>query len=265
MPDMMKRVFAVAAHPDDIEFVMAGALLLLGRGGYELHYMNVANGSCGSVSTGPAETIAIRTRESRAAAAVLGATHHEPLVDDLHIYYTPELVARLCAIVRQVEAEILLIPSPQDYMEDHVNTSRLMVTAAFCRNMPNFATDPPTGAVQNDVAIYHAMPVGLTDQLRDPVRADIYVDVSSVSAAKREALACHSSQKEWLDKSQGMDSYLNTMDELSADVGRMSDKFASAEGWRRHSCHGFAGEDFDPLGDALGPLVSFESKKGTDA
>ena len=43
-----KRAFAVAAHPDDIEFFMAGTLMRLGEAGYELHYMNVADGSCGT-------------------------------------------------------------------------------------------------------------------------------------------------------------------------------------------------------------------------
>ena len=256
--------FAVAAHPDDIEFMMAGTLGLLGQAGCELHYMTVANGSCGSVSTGPAETVAIRTQESREAAAVLGATYHEPQMDDLQIYYTPELVAKLCAMVRLVKPNILLVPSPGDYMEDHSNSSRLMVTAAFCRNMPNFATDPPADAIANEMAIYHAMPVGLTDQLRNPVRADMYVDVSAMMGTKRQALACHRSQKEWLDKSQGMDSYIKTMDELAASVGRMSGRFAAAEGWQRHSCHGFADEQFDPLSEALCPLVSYDNRKGTD-
>ena len=45
----MKTAIAIAAHPDDIEFYMAGTLLLLKRAGYEIHYMNVANGNCGSV------------------------------------------------------------------------------------------------------------------------------------------------------------------------------------------------------------------------
>jgi LmbE family N-acetylglucosaminyl deacetylase len=45
---MKKTVFAIGAHPDDIEFVMAGTMMLLKMSGYELHYMNVANGSCGS-------------------------------------------------------------------------------------------------------------------------------------------------------------------------------------------------------------------------
>jgi LmbE family N-acetylglucosaminyl deacetylase len=30
---------AVTVHPDDIELMMAGTLLLLKRAGYEIHYM----------------------------------------------------------------------------------------------------------------------------------------------------------------------------------------------------------------------------------
>ena len=39
---MNKTVFAIAAHPDDIEIVMAGTLSLLQDVGYDVHYMNVA-------------------------------------------------------------------------------------------------------------------------------------------------------------------------------------------------------------------------------
>ena len=56
---MKETVFAVVAHPDDIEFMMAGTLLALGQKGYQLHYMNVANGSCGSVRTNAEETIVV--------------------------------------------------------------------------------------------------------------------------------------------------------------------------------------------------------------
>ena len=38
---MAKKAFAVVAHPDDIEFLMAGTMILLGRAGYELHCMTV--------------------------------------------------------------------------------------------------------------------------------------------------------------------------------------------------------------------------------
>ncbi|MEM1297094.1 MAG: LmbE family protein, partial [Verrucomicrobiota bacterium] len=68
---------------------------------------------------------------------------------------------------------------------------------------------------------------------------------------KREALAAHMSQKDWLDQTQGMDSYLQSMDEMSAEVGRMSGKFQHAEGWRRHLHFGFSKEDKDVLGEAI--------------
>ena len=43
---MAKVAFAIACHPDDIEFMMAGTLTRLKEDlGYEIHYMNIANGS----------------------------------------------------------------------------------------------------------------------------------------------------------------------------------------------------------------------------
>jgi LmbE family N-acetylglucosaminyl deacetylase len=252
---MALTAMAIAAHPDDIELMMAGTLALLGQAGCELHYMNVASGSCGTAARSRDEIVAIRSEEARQSAAVLGAALHGPLVDDLQIYYTAALVARLCAVVRLVRPTVLLVPSPSDYMEDHTNAARLAVTAAFCRGMRNFLTDPPTAPVSGDVAVYHAMPWGLKDPLRRPVAADMYVDISGVMEKKRRALACHRSQKEWLDESQGFDSYLRAMEEMSAAAGRMSGRFRFAEGWQRHNHLGFGPEDFDPLREALGGLV----------
>jgi hypothetical protein len=75
-----------------------------------------------------------------------------------------------------------------------------------------------------------------------------------VHARKREALAAHESQKHWLDVSQGMDSYLVSMDEASRAVGRLSGRFEFAEGWRRHLHLGFSASEVDPLQTALGDL-----------
>ena len=45
----MPSAIAIAAHPDDIEFCMAGTLLLLKRAGWEIQYLNVSRGNLGSV------------------------------------------------------------------------------------------------------------------------------------------------------------------------------------------------------------------------
>ncbi len=252
---MTKRAFAVAAHPDDIEFHMAGTLILLGRAGYELHYMNIANGSCGTTQYSREEIIRIRRAEAMTAAASIGAVHHGSLVDDLEIFYEKPLLARVTAVMREVAPEIVLTHSPADYMEDHQNACRLAVTAAFCRGMPNFPTDPPVVAVGGDVTVYHAQPHGNVDPLRRTVLPEMVVDIEGVLEQKQAMLACHRSQKDWLDESQGMDSYLIAMRELDREVGVLSTRFAFAEGWRRHLHLGFCAPDADPLGAALGPLL----------
>lgn len=259
-----KRAIAIAAHPDDIEFVMAGTLLRLAEAGWDIHYMNLSTGNCGSLETDAQETRIVRAKEAREAARMIGATFHPPICDDLEILYTVELLRKLTAVVREVAPNIVLTHSPQDYMEDHMNTSRLAVTAAFARNMPNFRVDPPTLPINPEVAIYHAMPHGLRDALRRRVEAGAWVDTTEVHDRKREALAAHRSQKDWLDKSQGMDSYLHSLDEMSQEVGSQSGTFEHAEGWRRHSHLGFSSTDADPLKEALGEVlrINEEYEKG---
>ncbi len=249
---MSKSVaFAIGAHPDDIEFMMAGTLVLLGQAGYELHTMNLCNGSCGTVSEDRDAIVARRTTEAREAAATLGATFHEPLVDDIDLLYERPVLYRAGAVIREVKPTILLLSSPQDYMEDHMNACRIAVTAVFCRGMLNFTTVPPRAPITGDVTLYHALPWGLRDSLRRVVKAGQFVDITAVLAIKRKALVCHTSQKEWLDASQGLDSYLITMEGMSREVGVLSGRFDYAEGWRRHLHLGFCAEGADPLSDAL--------------
>jgi len=254
-----RRVFAVAAHPDDIEFHMAGTLILLRRAGYELHYMTIANGSCGAAEYSKEEIVAVRRAESISAAESIGAQYHESLVDDLAIFYEPGLLARLAAVMREVAPEILLVQSPQDYMEDHQNAARLAVSAAFARGMPNFPTQPPHAAVEQPVTVYHAQPHGNCDPLGQPVRPQLCVDITPVMAQKRDMLARHASQKSWLDRTQGMDSYLAVMEEMGREVGAMTGRFPFAEGWRKRLHLGFCDPAADPLVAALPGSVQFLS------
>jgi LmbE family N-acetylglucosaminyl deacetylase len=251
-PKNQRIAMAIAAHPDDIEFMMGGTLLLLKQAGYQTHYMTLGNGSCGSVQNNAAATRAIRRKEAQHAAQILGAQFHPSLRDDLEIFYGIKTLRQLAAVIRQVKPSLLLIPSPQDYMEDHTNTCRLAVTAAFARGMRNFRTIPSHHAIEGEVTLYHAMPHGLQDPLRRRIIPGAFVNTASVHAAKRQALAAHQSQKQWLDVSQGLDSYLQAMEEISLAVAKMSGRFAHAEGWRRHLHFGFCGPETDPLRDALG-------------
>lgn len=250
---MANRIaMALAAHPDDIEFMMAGTLTLLRQEGFETHYMNLSSGSCGSLEHTADRLRQIRRKEAEAAAQTLGARFHPSLGEDLEIFYELPLLRQLAAIIRNVRPSILLVPSPQDYMEDHTNVSRLAVTAAFARGLKNFATDPATKPITTDLTVYHAMPHGLRDPLRRRIIPGSYVDIRSVMKRKRLALAQHKSQARWLDTSQKMDSYLESMEHFARELGQLSHSFTHAEGWRRRLHYGFCQEGADPLKDALG-------------
>src|SRR2546423_6764019 len=133
---------------------------------YKIHQHNKANSSRGDMQPPAAATLAIRLKGSQEAARILGAHYHLSLTNDLEILYELKTLRRLAAVVRAVRPEIVLTHSPQDYMEDHTNTCRLAITAAFARGMRNFKTVPARDPVFEDVTVYHAMPHGLRDGLR---------------------------------------------------------------------------------------------------
>ena len=243
----MKTAIAIAAHPDDIELMMAGTLLLLKKKGYEIHYLNLSSGNLGTTEYDNETIKKIRLGEAKKAAAILGAHFHPPFSNDLEIFYEEKNLKRLAAIIREVKPKIVLTHSPVDYMEDHTNTCRLAVTASFTRGMRNFQTIPGRPPVNEDCTVYHALPHGLKDPLRRLVIAGAYVNTTSVNEQKLEALKAHQSQQNWLDVSQKLNSYLQTMEEISLKVGTMSKRFKYAEGWRRHLHLGFCGPEDDPL------------------
>ncbi len=251
----MPSVLAIAAHPDDIEFVMCGTMLHLKDRGWDLHYLNVADGSRGSATLSPTECAATRLREAQAAAASIGAAFYPPIGRDMEMAYTTDLFQRVAAVVRQSQASIVLTHAPVDYMEDHEFVSRLAVSAAFAHGMPNFETIPPVDPYYHPVTVYHAQPHGNRTPTGQRVLPHFWVDIAPVMDRKEAALACHQSQREWLDESQGMDSYVQTMKDLGVDSGRLSGKWKVAEGWRRREHWGFCGPDDDPLRQTLADLV----------
>lgn len=248
----MPSVLALFAHPDDIEFVAAGTLWLLKNQGWQVHYCNLANGCCGSTVMDRKTTAEARLIESQNAAALLDATFYPPICDDLDIFYNASNLAKIAAIVRQAKPSIVLTHSPIDYMEDHMQTCRLAVSAAFAKGVPNYETDPATASYDGEIAIYHAQPHGNRTPMGEPVLPRLVVDIDSVMDKKLAMLECHQSQQQWLQSTQKMNSYLQTMLDLGKEVSRMSNGASKyAEGWRQHLHLGFASAEFNPLATAL--------------
>ena len=252
----MTSALAIAAHPDDIEFVMAGTMLRLKSQGWELHYFNLANGCRGSMTMDRETCAATRLRESRRAAETLGAQFYPPICADMEISYGMEQISKVAAVIRIAKPSIILTHSPVDYMEDHEAACRLAVSAAFAHGMPNLVSQPPVEPYFDPVTVYHAQPHGNHTPLGELVRPHFAVDTTDLMHQKLAALECHACQKEWLDQSQGMNSYVETMRELSRQVGAMTGRFEYAEGWRKRQHLGFCEPGDDPLRTALSPHIA---------
>jgi LmbE family N-acetylglucosaminyl deacetylase len=68
---------SVLAHPDDAEFLCAGALIRLAREcGWQVHIATMTPGDCGSAELPPKEIAHIRRGEAARAAALIGAVYH---------------------------------------------------------------------------------------------------------------------------------------------------------------------------------------------
>jgi LmbE family N-acetylglucosaminyl deacetylase len=253
-----QSVLAVCAHPDDIEFNMAGTLIRLAEHGFVPHMMNLSHSNLDSNEMEEDEVRRMRRREAEASAALIGATYHPPIVDDLMIFYEDRLLRKMSAAVREVRPTIVLLPSPNDYMEDHTNTARLVVTACFSRAMKHYVSDPPRMATDQDIYLYHAQPHLNHDGMRQRVVPELFINIDGVIEQKKQMLSCHQSQIQWLDETQGLADCVETMLTSSAEVARMSgqESWRFAEGWRRHSHVGFSSTDHDLLSHVLAEFTA---------
>jgi len=253
----VQKAFAIGAHPDDIEFSMAGTLSLLAKAGFEPHMMNVSRSNLDNNEMPQHEIVQMRLREATNAAQVIGAVYHQPFASDLLILYEEKLLRQMLAVIREVRPTIVLLPSPTDYMEDHTNTARLVVTACFSRAMRHFVSDPPREITDQDVYLYHAQPHLNRDGMRNFILPDLMVNISEEMDTKLKMLACHESQREWLGDTQGLDNYLESMRQAGKELAETleSHRWEYAEGFRQHSHFGFSQHDRNPLAEVLGEIV----------
>ncbi len=251
----MATVLAVMAHPDDIEITCAGTLLLLKRAGWDVHMATMTAGDLGSSTLPRPEISRVRREEAAASALILGAGYTCLGFSDLLVPCSEESKRRVTALIRKARPDLLLAPSPEDYMDDHRLTPRVVREAAFGSTIPNWEASldgesPPCCA--KVPALLYADPIGNVDSNGRRVPARFVVDITDAIDEKERMLAAHASQREWLRAQHGEDEYLLSMRRWSADRARdfrrRSVKFA--EGFNPHLGHGFPGEDL--LAKALG-------------
>jgi LmbE family N-acetylglucosaminyl deacetylase len=138
-PEDWSRALCVVAHPDDLEYGMAGAIAKWTASGREVSYLLVTRGEAGIDGMSPIETARVREAEELASARVVGVSVVEFL--DGHadgvIEYGLPLRRDLAHAIRRHRPEVLLGLNQRDSWggrsrntPDHRNVGLALLDAA---------------------------------------------------------------------------------------------------------------------------------------
>lgn len=213
-----ERVLVIAAHPDDIEFGVAGSVARWKAAGAEVTYCVITDGSAGSNEPGvdPDELARRREAEQRAAANALGVTDVRLLgYRDGTLEPTIALRRALTRIVREVRPDRVVAQDPTVvFVEDrYVNhpDHRAAGEAAVYAVFPSAVTRPIFPELLDEGFEPHQVRELYLMLTLNPTHA---VDITDVMDRKLEALMRHASQ---VDEEAG-----DWIREMNAELGRLA-------------------------------------------
>ena len=220
------RILAIGAHPDDVEFYCSGTLLACKARGDDVVMACVANGDKGAVDITCAELAEIRRRESAAAAELIGAELLWLGLPDGELFVCPEQRDVVMDAIREARPDAIITHNPDDYHADHCATSELVFSASFFASAPNLRgkRELPAHPVVPPI-FYMDTPMGMGFLPTE------YVDITPFMDVKRQVMACHQSQVQWLKEHDGLD--LLRFGELTAEFRGMQCRVPYAEGFRQ--------------------------------
>lgn len=195
------RVLAIVAHPDDIEMSCAGTLAKYAQAGHSVVMCNLCDGALGG-NIPKEELAAIRSREAKAAAGIIGAEYIPALFEDLDLYTDRPSRQKVADIIRQARPDFIITHPPVDYAPDHTATSELVFAASFLATLPNYGDAKAIESLSAGpaVPIFYMEASGGHE-----FRPTIWIDITETFALKKQMLECHQSQVTWLKKWRGVD------------------------------------------------------------
>ncbi|MBN1342939.1 MAG: PIG-L family deacetylase [Phycisphaerae bacterium] len=240
-----KTVLAFMAHPDDVEFLCAGTLARLKKeAGCKIAIATATSGDCGSAELRPEQIARIRHKEALAAAKILDADYYCAGCMDLQIFNDRGTFMRFVEVLRKARADVVITAAPVDYMIDHEQTSLIVRAATFAAPIPNVPTEDvdPAEILPGVPHLFYADPLEGKDHFGRQIEPDFVVDITSVIETKERMLACHDSQRAWLRSHHGMDQYIISMKEWSAERGKLIGK-PYGEAFRQHRGHAYPSDN----------------------
>ena len=182
------NILAIGAHPDDIEYGCAGALIKYRRQGHKIYLCVVTNGAAKDAPD-------TRKKEQLEAARLMDAEEVFFLEHtDTEVACGRELIMDIETVARKIQPDFAFVPYPDDTHQDH----RALAQAAI----------PASRSIIRNVLYYE----GFSSINFNPA---VYVDIGDVLEYKLACLEAH--------KSQVMNTYVH--DRSIVDVSRSTAHF----------------------------------------
>lgn len=189
-------VLVIVAHPDDIDFGVAGTVARLTVSGARVVYALVTSGEAGAPDhLSRAEVAELRQGEQAAAAEHVGVTDVRFLGwPDGRVEPNLDLRRDISRVIRQIKPELVITQSPEARWDriygshpDHLAVARATMAAVYpdARN-PHAHTELLSEGHQP-----HAVPETWVTGL-EPL--NVFVDITDVFDVKVKALRSHASQ-----------------------------------------------------------------------
>lgn len=195
------RILAIGAHPDDLELACGGTLAKYSKEGADITMAYATNGDMGHKEILPEELAEIRKAEAQAANELIGAKLIWMDYPDEWLFSNRNARETFIDVIRRARPDVIITHCSSDYHPDHRAVSELAFGASFLSSIPHIKT--PHVFHGKIPPIYYMEPLaGLADHGFYP---DTYIDISDVFTVKREMLACHQSQLQWLKEHDNID------------------------------------------------------------
>ena len=230
MREAFRTVLCIAAHPDDIEFTIAGSIARWTREGRTVVFCLVTTGGAGTNEHTPSGDglVPIRERELHEAARILGVREVVLLgYTDGVVEPTLGLRRDLTRVIRRVRPDVVVCSDPtvRWYGNEYLNhpDHRAVASAALDAVFPSSETRGIFTELLTEGLEPHKVKEVLISGAETP---DTWVDIGDTLDVKCAALKAHASQ---VGKGEWVDALLGTW---AAEAGKRAG-MARAEAFRR--------------------------------
>jgi LmbE family N-acetylglucosaminyl deacetylase len=230
----VERILVVSAHPDDVDFGVAGSVATWTASGIDVSYCIVTDGDAGGSDLElPRDRMArVRREEQTAAAATVGVVDlHFLGYPDGRLQPTIELRRDLSRVIRTVRPQRVVCQSPERIWErvyashpDHLAAGEAAVCAVYPDARNPFAHPELLEAGHEPWTVPELW-------LMAHPNVDTYVDTTDTIDKKIAALRCHVSQ---IPDPEGLDQRMRDWGAMIASrvglpEGRMAEAFQSVD------------------------------------